>query len=284
MSLEQQLLAWCQDSVRAGRRAVIGLNGPVGAGKSTLSRKLRQACSDAGVQLAVASIDDAYLPWSARLQAMAGNPFAVNRVPPGSHEPEALLAPIHRWKQDPTALLALPRFDKTLRQGDGDRTEPWRGPAEVLLLEGWFVGCRPLPRQWLEDQLSLRDEFTPEQCRWALHCNEALTAYQPLWEQLDQLVMLWPLQWTSPRRWRFQAEARQRRRGGGWMDPEALNNLVQASLQSLPADLHQRDVLSRAEYVRVLDGLRRAVWEGSGSAALQWLAQLQPSVSSSATG
>jgi D-glycerate 3-kinase len=205
-------------------------------------------------------------------------------VPPGSHEPEALLAPIHRWKQDPTALLELPRFDKTLRRGDGDRIEPWRGPAEVLLLEGWFVGCRPLPRQGLEDQLQLRDEFTPEQCRWTLRCNEALAAYQPLWAQLNQLVMLWPLCWTSPRRWRFQAEARQRRSGGGWMDPKALNNLVQASLQSLPAELHQRDVLSRADLVRVLDGRRRSVWEGSGSAALHWLDQPQPSVSSSATG
>ena len=285
MSLEQGLVAWCQQRVRAGQRAVIGLNGPVGAGKSTLALRLRQLCSDAGVKLAIASIDDAYLPWQARLQAMAGNPFHVNRVPPGSHDPQALLEPIRQWRQCSAAALELPRFDKTLRGGAGDRINPWSGPADVLLLEGWLLGCRPLSRGVIESGLNARRDGNAEERIWVLRCNDALAAYQPLWQELDQLVILWPLSWRWPRRWRFQAEARQRRSGGGWMAPDALNNLVQASLRSLPADLHQRDVLARAGAVRVLDARRRAVWEGSGSAALAWLHGAQPcSVSSSATG
>jgi len=94
MSLEDALLAWCQQETRSGRRPVIGLNGPVGAGKSTLARSLQQRFVAADLQLAVASIDDAYLPWQQRLEAMAGNPYGVNRVPPGSHDPAALLAGI----------------------------------------------------------------------------------------------------------------------------------------------------------------------------------------------
>ena len=271
MTLEQQLLAWCLECRRRGRRTVIGLNGPVGAGKSSFSRQLQQNCAAAGVRLAIASIDDAYLPWEQRLQAMAGNPFGVNRVPPGSHDPDALAAPIRRWRQDAAALLELPRFDKTLRDGDGDRVAPWQGPADALLLEGWLLGCRPLPPERLEQQA------------WVRRCNEALQNYQPLWDELDQLVVFWPLQPHLPRRWRFQAEARQRRAGGGWMKPVALDQLVQASLRSLPAEMHQRDVVCRADAVRVLDGRRRVVWEGSGAAALAWLAQ-PCSVSSSATG
>lgn len=279
MSLEQRLVAWCQDCTRAGRRVVIGLNGPVGAGKSSFSRLLQQHCREAGVQLAIASIDDAYLPWQDRLNAMAGNPFAVNRVPPGSHDPHALLLPIRQWRNDPQAPLQLPRFDKTLRRGDGDRTDCWCGSADALLLEGWLLGCRPLPDQ------QLKQYSAGTLSVWLSRCNDALAAYQPLWQELDQLVMFWPLNWNQPRRWRFQAEARQRRQGGGWMPAAALNNLVQASLQSLPPDLHQRDVLARADAVRVLDGRRRVVWEGNGSAALSWLAAAQScSVSSSATG
>ncbi|MFZ9973957.1 MAG: hypothetical protein ACO3FK_06750, partial [Vulcanococcus sp.] len=42
MSLEEALLRWCQQQTRSGLRPVIGLNGPVGAGKSTLARSLQQ--------------------------------------------------------------------------------------------------------------------------------------------------------------------------------------------------------------------------------------------------
>jgi D-glycerate 3-kinase len=84
MSFEASLLERLIDLARQGRRPVIGLNGPVGAGKSTLARRLAQQAAAQGVHLAVASIDDAYLTWEARLEALKGNPFGVDRVPPGS--------------------------------------------------------------------------------------------------------------------------------------------------------------------------------------------------------
>ena len=284
MTLEQRLAAWCLERRRAGERVVIGLNGPVGAGKSTFSRQLQHHCRALGLDLAIASIDDAYLPWQARITAMAGNPFGVNRVPPGSHDPEALVAPIRRWRSATEARLELPRFSKTLREGAGDRVEPWQGPADALLLEGWLLGCRPVPERMLKTRLQAAEQLSAAERQWVLRCNSSLNAYQPLWDQLDQLVVFWPLRWNLPHRWRLQAEARQRRSGGGWMQPAAVEALVQASLRSLPPDHFQEDVAIRADAVRVLDGRRRVVWEGGGGAALRWLAQLQSSVSSSATG
>jgi D-glycerate 3-kinase len=118
---------------------------------------------------------------------------------------------------------------------------------------------------------------------WLQRCNQALGAYQPLWHELNQLLMLWPSDWRWPRRWRLQAEARQRRRGGGWMPAVELDSLVKSTLQSLPPDFYQRPILARANAVRVLDSRRRCVWEGSGTAALKRWAQ-PCSVSSSATG
>lgn len=284
MTLEQRLAAWCLARRQAGERVVIGLNGPVGAGKSTFSRQLQQCCHALGLDLAIASIDDAYLPWQARITAMAGNPFGVNRVPPGSHDPEALAAPIRRWRAASGARLELPRFNKTLREGAGDRVEPWQGPADAVLLEGWLLGCRPVPERMLKARLQTAEQLSAAERQWVLRCNSSLHAYQPLWDELDQLVMFWPLRWDLPRRWRLQAEARQRRSGGGWMRPAAVQALVQASLRSLPPDHFLGDVAIRADLLRVLDGRRRVVWEGGGGAALRWLAQPQPSVSSSATG
>lgn len=241
---------------------MIGLNGPVGAGKTSLAQQLQRQFAATGLKLAVASIDDAYRPWPERCARLAGNPFGVHRVPPGSHDPERLLAAIASWRSarclaDGSAPLQLPRFDKTLRDGEGDPTTPWQGSAHALLLEGWLVGCRPL--QAAEGE-------------WINRCNQALEDYQPLWRSLSQLMVLWPAHWGLPRRWRFQAEAKQRRGGGGWLSPQALDDLVRASLESLPPDLYQRPVLQRADWARVLDGRRRCLWEGSGAAAAQLLA------------
>jgi D-glycerate 3-kinase len=291
--LEEQLLRLTAGRIARGERPVIGLNGPVGAGKSTFSQRLQQCFAAEGLRLAVASIDDAYLPWQQRLEAMAGNPFGVNRVPPGSHEPERLVEAIAAWRGGlQGTVLRLPRFDKRLRQGQGDRTADWQGSAQALLLEGWLVGCEPVAALDIaactnNDPPELKYLSTLER-RWLPQWNHALEAYRPLWRQLDQLVMLWPVRWQLPRRWRFQAEARQRARGGGWMPPQQLESLVRSSLCSLPPPLYQRPLVQRADLVRVLDGRRRSLWEGSGAEAMGVLEAIDEaqasSPSSSATG
>lgn len=303
MSLEAQLLSLCRRRIAAGARPVLGLNGPVGAGKTSLARRLQGQFAAAGIRLAVASIDDAYLPWDERLQRLAGNPFGVTRVPPGSHDPALLVQALDGWRADRDGRLSLPRFDKTLRAGEGDRTDPWCGAADALLLEGWLVGCRPVDalepsapsvsvpgpgdRQGLgagmHDRSQGQHGIHELQPAWIRRCDAALADYRPLWDRLDGLVMLWPIDWSLPRRWRFQAEARQRRQGGGWMNGQALNALVDASLKSLPQEHYQQPLLNGALWVRVLDRQRRCLWEGCGAEALDSLAQLS-SPSSSATG
>jgi len=201
MSLDQQLLEVCRQQLERGRPAVLGLNGPVGAGKTTLSGRLQQQFAQAGLSLAVVSIDDAYLPWSERLEAMAGNPYGVTRVPPGSHDPALLVDCIARWRSRGDGRLQLPRFDKTLRQGEGDRHTPWQGSADALLLEGWLLGCTPLAKEQAWSALAELPQLNDGERRWALRCNGALEPYVSLWSQLDQLVQLWPQSWHLPRRY-----------------------------------------------------------------------------------
>ena len=247
-----------------GRRPLLLLNAPVGAGKTTLSGMLRRLAPEQGLRLAVASIDDAYLPWQERLEAMAGNPFGVTRVPPGSHDPQLLCVLIDRWRNGEP--LELPRFDKTLRNGQGDRAAGVCLHADALLLEGWLLGCKPLgsalgaalARQ--EDQeLSAALGLRPLERAWLPRWDQALEAYQPLWARSDGLWLLRPQGWTLPRRWRFQAEARQRRRGGSSLSAAALDQLVRASLCSLPPQLYQDPLLQRAEMAALIDGRRRLV-------------------------
>lgn len=260
-----QRLHWLRQD---GRRPVIGLNGPVGAGKSSLAAALLQLAPALGLELAVASIDDFYLPWQERCRAMAGNPFGVTRVPPGSHDPVLLQAVLADWRAG--APLRLPRFDKTLQGGEGDRCGERLQRADALVLEGWLLGCRPLGADALA--LALQAEMaaaerangdrsacggawwsllSPAERAWLPRWDRELQAYQSAWQLLDELWLLRPQHWGLPRRWRFQAEARQRRRlravgeERGWLAPAALDNLVRASLCSLPPALYQDPLLPR---------------------------------------
>ena len=256
------------------RAPVIALNGPVGAGKTSLGRALERLAPLAGLRLAVASIDDIYLPWPRRRDVLAGNPFGVGRVPPGSHDVPLLLERLEDWRRG--GPLRLPCFDKTLAGGQGDRSGWRQWQADALVLEGWLMGCRALGPAGLDaamQQLEVETlqgrsvaagapALTPEELNWLPRWDWELAAYAPLWQACDGLWVLQPECWDLPRRWRLQAEARQRRGGGGWLPAPEVNRLVRASLCSLPPALYQ-DPLSRpgsaltVQGVVKIDGRRR---------------------------
>jgi len=243
----------------AGSRPLIALQAPVGAGKSTLARQLQQLAAVSGLRLVVASIDDAYHRWPARQRRLAGNPFGVTRVPPGSHDPALLLRAIAAWQGG--GALRLPRFDKTLRHGQGDRAG-WNrcADADAVLLEGWLVGYAPVGqdgiRRWLAEQSS---DLSEAEQAWLPHWDRALADYQPLWQRCDSVWSLQPQQWSSVLRWRLQAEARQRRRGEQALAAMEVRALVRASLASLPASLYGPALTARAMAVALLDGRRRCL-------------------------
>jgi len=243
-----------------GARVLVGLNGPVGAGKSTLARQLQILAPRFGLTLAVASIDDVYRPLRERRQVLAGNPFGVSRVPPGSHDGPLLLEALDQWRSDGT--LTLPRFDKTLAGGEGERNGWSVQEADVVLLEGWLTGCRALEATDLARAVQGNGSLchtsenqegegwlnlSAAERAWLPRWNEALRAYSEIWDQLDALWMLRPTRWTWPRRWRFQAEARQRRAGGGWLPTKDLEALVRSSLASLPPALYQDPLLDPSD-------------------------------------
>ncbi|CAK6695155.1 phosphoribulokinase [Synechococcus sp. BA-124 BA4] len=273
LPLLSSCLPW-PDGGGAGRRPprLIGLNGPVGAGKTTLGRELERLAPSLGLRLVVVSIDDAYLPFEQRLQRLAGNPFGVSRVPPGSHDVPLLLECLRRWRSGEP--LRLPRFDKRLLAGQGDRAG-WRRfeAVDVLVLEGWLVGCRALGEAALRTamarpQMKWSHPLSAEELAWLPRWDRNLQHYQPLWTQLDGLWLLRPVRWSLPLRWRLQAEARQRRSSGQALRASEVAAMVRATLTSLPPELYQDGLAGQAEespaataLIR-LDGQRRCIWSG----------------------
>ncbi len=266
--LQQLAEFFAIDPVR--RPPVIALNGPVGAGKTSLGRALERLAPQVGVRLAVASIDDLYLPWNWRRELLEGNPFGVGRVPPGSHDVPLLLEQLDRWRGG--AALRLPRFDKTLAEGQGDRNGWQELEADALVLEGWLMGCRALGAEGLAHGLARLEDvaeavgslpqgapaLTPSERAWLPRWDRELEAYTPLWQACDGLWVLRPARWDLPLRWRLQAEARQRRDGGGWLPAQEVERLVRASLCSLPPLLYQDPLVACWPWAQACAGGRQS--------------------------
>jgi len=273
--LAMPMLDQMEGLAASGHRPLLALNGPVGAGKSRFCQQMIGLAQGRGLRLAVASIDDAYLPWQQRLEAMAGNPFGVNRVPPGSHDAPLLVQRLGHWRSG--GALQLTRFDKTLRDGAGDRVvESPVSEAEVsdaVVLEGWLMGCRPLGAAGLRAAgvapgMELAAGLPPlraKEAAWLPHWDRQLEAYGPLFDLFDGLWVLRPVAWRLPRRWRFQAEARQRHlqrqqsKTEGWLKPAELDRLVRSSLASLPPRLYQEPLTAQAKASAQLNGRRRCI-------------------------
>ncbi|KAJ1968637.1 hypothetical protein H4R35_006372 [Dimargaris xerosporica] len=150
---------------------LVAVQGLQGGGKTTLCRHLCERLQTPPYQLTAVtvSLDDFYLPFDElqrRVQQQHSqdgyvNPLLQFRGNPGTHDLVlgtqvlAQLSTINAGSHDALALepprtVAVPRYDKSLRQGRGDRLPPelWAtvtAPVQVVLFEGWMVGFQPVP-------------------------------------------------------------------------------------------------------------------------------------------
>ena len=123
-------------------RKIIGISALPGTGKTTLGKWLEAISLKLDFKIAVISIDDFYLPSPEMKLAIKNNPWNVSRGFPGSHSVKLMHDKLLNWKI--SGELKVPVFDKSLRNGLGDRSH-WRSDKpDLLIIEGWFLGVEPL--------------------------------------------------------------------------------------------------------------------------------------------
>lgn len=171
------------------RPLVVGINGAQGSGKSTLCAFLEVLLDEHGLRAATLSLDDLYLGKAERQRLAAEvHPLFATRGVPGTHAPALGIAIC-----DDLAAgrdLALPRFDKGTdeRLARADRVH---GPVDVLLLEGWCVGCPPQDDTDLLQPVNALERDEDPDGVWRSVANIWLKgAYRDLFARLDLLVML----------------------------------------------------------------------------------------------
>jgi len=186
------------------RPFVQGVLGGQGTGKTTLAKALILILENLGLKTIAISIDDLYKSYAERQQLKQIDPRFIRRGPPGTHNVQQGLKLLDQIKKGQFPV-EIPQFNKSLFAGDGDQVAPHCvEQADLVIFEGWFVGVQPIhPERFTTAPVPI---LTEDDRQFARDCNTKLHDYLPLWQYLDQLIILDPVDYRLSKQWRLQAE------------------------------------------------------------------------------
>jgi D-glycerate 3-kinase len=227
---------------KIGRTFIQGLLGGQGTGKTTLGLVLKILLKYLGKTFLSISLDDLYKTYSDRQKLLTRRPDLIWRGPPSTHDIDLGIRVLQQLRDqgdrqpDQPQLIEIPRFDKSLHHGAGDRTKPEISDgADIVLFEGWFVGMRPLPISAFRD---LIPPILSESDRdFALDCNANLYDYLPLWDCLDRLIVLVPEDYQCSLQWRLEAEQQLIASGKTGMSDREITKFVEYFWKALHPEL-----------------------------------------------
>ena len=214
---------------------IIGLSALPGSGKSTLGFWIENLARELNLEIKVISLDDFYLPGPEMDIAMNGNPWNAPRGYPGSHSIELLNKSLDTFLK--TGILKCPTFDKSLRDGKGDRSG-WREfKSKVLILEGWFVGCEPISNlseidYVSEDKLNLGLSNIEQEFRYSI--QESLIQYSPIWKKFDKIWHLKSSLFNNTILWKTQQEKEMIKLKGSGLKDTKLKDFIRMIQTSIP--------------------------------------------------
>jgi len=246
LPLAQQLITQRQ---QLNRPLIQGVLGGQGTGKTTLGAILTLILQTQGYKMLSWSLDDLYKTYRDRLQLQQHCPDLIWRGPPGTHDVELGIQVLDQLRQFvPGQTIKIPRFDKSLHHGMGDRVEPERvGAIDVVFFEGWFVGIHPIAPSTFDHPPAPIESDRDR--AFAQDCNTRLSAYLPLWERLDSLWVLYLPDYRLSKQWRKQAEAQMRATGKSGMTDAEIDAFVEYFWKALHPELFIRPTLKRADLV-----------------------------------
>jgi D-glycerate 3-kinase len=226
------------------RPLIQGILGGQGTGKTTMAAVLTLVLAHLGYRTLSISLDDLYKTYNERLALKQQDPRLIRRGPPGTHDIDLGIAVLDQLRQPPEdshyppnpKSILVPRFDKSAWGGEGDRTQPEIVQnIDIVLFEGWFVGVRPIDPAAFDR--APPPIITEADRAFARDMNAKLQDYLPLWDRLDQLMVLHPVDYRLSQRWRREAEQKMIAAGKSGMTDETVNQFVEYFWKSIHPEL-----------------------------------------------
>ena len=212
-------------------RKIIGISALPGTGKTTLGKWLEAISLKLNFKIAVISIDDFYLPSAEMKLAIKNNPWNVSRGFPGSHSVKLMHEKLLNWKNN--GEINVPVFDKSLRNGLGDRSH-WRSDnPDVLILEGWFLGIEPFSIE-VNGQPKNSTKLTPHEYSYRFNIQNKLNEYLDVWNLIDNIWHLKPLKFEYMNMWKSNQEKEMFLQKGNALQDENLSNFLRMLNVSIP--------------------------------------------------
>ena len=163
--------------------------------------------------------------------AIKNNPWNVSRGFPGSHSVNLMHEKLLNWKIN--GKLNVPVFDKSLRNGLGDRSS-WRSDdPDLLILEGWFLGIEPLSIN-INNQCIESANLTSHEFNYRFKIQENINEYLDVWSLIDNIWHLKPLKFEYMNIWKSNQEEEMYLQKGNALKDEKLSSFLRMLNVSIP--------------------------------------------------
>ncbi len=215
------------------KRIVIGLSALPGTGKTTLGLLIERLALKMDIKASVVSIDDFYLPFSKMKMAIKDNPWNVSRGFPGSHSVNLIEKRILDWKN--TGRFNHPVFDKSLRNGLGDRS-CWKIDfPEILILEGWFLGVNQISSKRISKE-NLKPPLHAKEIEYRSKIQKKLKYYLKIWQLIEKIWQIKPENFSYMDQWKTNQENQMLKIKGNALVDNQLTNFLRMLNCSIPQE------------------------------------------------
>jgi len=215
------------------KRIVIGLSALPGTGKTTLGLLLERLSLKMDIKASVISMDDFYLPFKEMNMAIKDNPWNVSRGFPGSHSISLIEERILEWKN--TGRFNYPVFDKSLRNGLGDRS-CWKIDfPEILILEGWFLGVNKISSQMISSE-NVKPPLHTREIEYRSKIQKNLNEYLKIWQLIEKIWQIRPINFSYMDQWKSNQENEMLRIKGNALVDNQLTNFLRMLNCSIPQE------------------------------------------------
>jgi len=182
------------------------ISGPQGSGKSTLTKLFKLVIEKFyKKKVMLLSIDDYYLSKSKRLiLSKKIHPLLLTRGVPGTHDIKALKDHINKFKNQNFPINS-PTFNK-LKDDINNKINVFNN-SEILLLEGWCCGSKPITNQYLFKNINNLENTFDKNKNWRKYYNSLLrNEYKSVFSLFDKQIYIQAPSFKYVLKWRYAQE------------------------------------------------------------------------------